>query len=372
MGRNGARRTDKGPIAQLNASIGPDAPRGRLQAVGWFLLAGAILAWSRSRFRFPPEAKALAGAAAEPGHDRAARHRQIPLKGWKGILWRTWRDFGRDNIFQVAGGVAFFGLLAIFPAIGAFVSLYGLFSDVNQAEAQLRLLQGMLPEGALQLVGDQMIRLAAARHSGLGLAFAVSLLVSLWSANAGIKALIVGLNIAFEEKEKRNLLALNLVSLAFTVGMILFLLAALGAVVATPIILAYVGYKGALLAGLRWPLLLGVSMLGLSALYRYGPSRRQAQWRWVTWGGAFATLLWLTASLLFSFYVAHFGSYNRTYGSLGAVVGFMTWIWISTITVLLGAELDSEIEHQPPRNHHRLESGVPHRGGLCSEPNEWD
>jgi membrane protein len=343
------------------ARLGSVAPRGRLEAIGWFLLAGVILAWPRSQSPFDwsflrkgaaaavidPSTEVAAADLAEPGRGRAAHSpREIPLRGWKDIFWRTWREFNRDNIPQVAGGVAFFGLLAVFPAMAAFVSLYGLFFDVPTAYAQLNVLSGVVPAAALQLVGEQMIRLAAARHTGLGFAFAISLLLSVWSANAGVKALIVGLNVAFEEREKRNLLKLNLVSLGFTVGLILFLILALGAVVAVPIVLAFIGYKGAALAVLRWPLMLGVAMLGLAALYRFGPSRDSGRWRWVSWGSGFAAVLWLTASLLFSFYVAHFGSYDKTYGSLGAVVGFMTWIWLSTITVLVGAELNSEMEHQ--------------------------
>ena len=331
-----------------------------LGAAGWLLLAIALLLWPRKagstdwgimrRLGLPPIAPAIQAAGADllqPGHGRAAQGpEQIPWRGWRDILWRTWKTFNRDNIPQVAGGVAFFTLLAVFPGIGVFVSLYGLFSNVDTAQAQLELLQGLLPQAALQLVGDQMMRLAAARHTGLGVAFLVSLVVSLWSANAGMKALIVGLNVAFEEREKRSLIRLNLVSLAFTVGMIVFLLATIAAMVSAPIALAYFGHENFALKVFRWPLLLAVAILGMAALYRFGPSRHQEQWRWVSWGSVFAAILWLAASLLFSFYVAHFGSYDRTYGSLGAVVGFMTWMWISTITVLFGAELNSEIEHQ--------------------------
>jgi len=296
------------------------------------------------------EAEILAAEALEPGHGRAARDPfQIPLRGWQDIFWRTVREFGADNIPQVAGGVAFFGLLSIFPAMGAFVSLYGLFSNVQMAEQQLNLLSGVLPDAALQMVGEQMLRLASTRHSGLGFAFAVSLLASLWSANAGIKALFSGLNIAFEETEKRNFLKLNLVSLSFTIGALVFLTIAFAAVVAVPIALAYLGYTPggfAVMNVLRWPLLLLVAVGGITLLYRYGPSRQRERWPWVSWGSVFAAVLWLAVSLLFSVYVAHFGSYDRTYGSLGAAVGFMSWLWISSIAILFGAELNSEIEHQ--------------------------
>jgi membrane protein len=349
------------PGPEPAAACKPPPPRrGWLQALGWFIIAALLLLRPLTqrgvdlgimrRLGRPPIVPALQVAGADlvqPGHGRAADapHR-IPLKGWRDILWRSWKTFNRDNIPQVAGGVAFFALLAVFPGIGVFVSLYGLFSDVDTAQAQLSLLQGVLPEAALQLVGDQMLRLAAARHTGLGVAFVVSLVVSLWSANAGMKALIVGLNVAFEEREKRSLIRLNLLSLSFTVGMLVFLLASIGAIVEAPLALAFLGRQNLALSVLRWPMLLLAAMAGLALLYRFGPSRNHEQWRWVSWGSVAAALLWLVASLLFSFYVAHFGSYDRTYGSLGAAVGFMTWIWISTITVLFGAELNSEIEHQ--------------------------
>jgi len=312
-------------------------------------LAARLDGWGRAE-PVRVEAEILAAEAMEPGHGRSARNPfQIPLRGWRDIFWRTVREFGADNIPQVAGGVAFFGLLSIFPAMAAFVSLYGLFSNVQMAEQQLNLLAGVLPDAALQMVGQQMLRLASSRHSGLGVAFAVSLLVSLWSANAGIKALFAGLNIAFEETEKRNFVTLNLVSLSFTLGALVFLTIAFAAVVAAPIALAYLGYTPggfAVMNVLRWPLLMLVAIVGITLLYRYGPSRHRERWPWVSWGSVFAAALWLAVSLLFSVYVAHFGSYDRTYGSLGAAVGFMSWLWISSIAILFGAELNSEIEHQ--------------------------
>ncbi len=355
----------------------PRTSHGRIEALGWFLAAAVILAWPRARplidlSKLSPEplwrrwaarlngaagadvagveAEILAAEALEPGHGRSASDPfHIPLRGWQDIFWRTLREFGADNIPQVAGGVAFFGLLSIFPAMGAFVSLYGLFSNVQMAEQQLDLLSGVLPDAALQMVGEQMLRLASARHAGLGFAFVISLLASLWSANAGIKALFSGLNIAFEETEKRSFLKLNLVSLSFTLGALAFLTAAFAAMVAAPIVLAYLGYTPggfAVMSVLRWPLLLLVAVVGITLLYRYGPSRQRERWPWVSWGSVFAAVLWLAVSLLFSVYVAHFGSYDRTYGSLGAAVGFMSWLWISSIAILFGAELNSEIEHQ--------------------------
>jgi membrane protein len=176
----------------------------------------------------------------------------------------------------------------------------------------------------------------------------VSVLLSVWSANAAVKALVAGLNIAYEEREKRNFLVLNLVTLGFTAALLAFLLLAMAAMVAAPIIMDFLNLdpKSRVLALLRWPLLLLIAIVGLSAIYRFGPSRQQARWRWVTAGGAVAALLWLAVSLLFSWYVGTFAHYSVTYGSLGAVVGFMTWSWLSAIVVLFGAELNSEMEHQ--------------------------
>jgi membrane protein len=337
------------------------APRsGRLEAVGWFLAAGVILAWPRRESPFdwgflkrqlgrpaPPHAEAIAADVAEPGRGRSARHPgEIPLRGWRDIFWRAWTEFNRDNIPQVAGGVTFFGLLALFPAMAAFVSLYGLFFDPSTASQQVRLLAGVLPQEALGFVNDQLTRLTSSAHSGLSIGFVTGLLLSLWSANAGMKALMVGLNIAFEEKEKRNFLKLNLVSLCFTLGGLVFVMLSGGAVIVAPIVLGFIGYQGSGLALLRWPVLLLVAVGALAVLYRYGPSRERERWTWVSAGSAFAAVLWLVTSLLFSQYVAHFGHYDKTYGSLGAVIGFMSWIWISVITVLFGAEINSEIEHQ--------------------------
>lgn len=340
----------------------------RLEAAAWFVLACAIMAWPRQGqgssgalagelwwrrllgelTGTPPEQEVRSIAKKEPERGREAhKPSEIPLSGWRDILSRTWSEFNKDRITAVAGGVAFFSLLAVFPALAAFVSLYGLFSDVSAAREQLNMLRGLLPPDALTFVGDQMLRIAGGEQTKLSLAFVVSLLLSLWSANAGVKALLDGLNIAYEEREKRGLIKLNLVSLAFTVGFLIFAIVVLGAVVVVPVVLSVLGFSGEdPMAVLRWPLLFAAIVLVLQMLYRYGPSRALARWRWVSWGSVTAAVLWLVASLLFSLYVSNFAHYDRTYGSLGAVVGFMTWLWLSTIVVLFGAELNAEIEHQ--------------------------
>ncbi|HEX4713253.1 YihY/virulence factor BrkB family protein [Phenylobacterium sp.] len=292
------------------------------------------------------------GAGAPPtstrdGGESARAPTEISGAGWRKVALRTWREFSEDRIPAVAAGATFYGLLALFPAVGAFVSLYGLFANVEEARRQIASLRGILPEGAIIVLGEQMTRLAAMPHSGLGATFLVSLLLSLWSSNAGVKALIGGLNVAYEERERRDFLQLNLVSLSFTAGAVVFAMLAAAAVGGAPATLARLGWSGFEVASvLRWPALLVVAMGLLSVLYRYAPSRAHARWRWVTPGGVCAAIGWLAMSLGYSDYVANFGHFDRTYGSLGAVVGFMTWIWLSLIVVLFGAELNAELEQQ--------------------------
>ncbi|MBS0334315.1 MAG: YihY/virulence factor BrkB family protein [Proteobacteria bacterium] len=266
------------------------------------------------------------------------------------IATRTLKEFAEDRIPAVAAGAAFFALLALFPALGVFVSLYGLVADVADAQRHIVALSGLLPAGGVTVLGDQMTRLAAAPKSSLGVTFAISLVLSLVSANAGVKGLIGGLNIALEVRERRNFAVLNLVSLGFTLGAILVAVMAMLAVSAAPEVLARVGLGGwAAASWLRWPAMIALSAISISGLYRFAPSHEHARRRWITPGGAFAALAWASMSLAFSVYVGHFGTYDRTYGSLGALAGFMTWIWLSLIVVLLGAELNCELDRSLPK-----------------------
>ena len=280
---------------------------------------------------------------AAPRTPPAGSPAQVSGRGWLAIAKRSFAEFNDDRISAVAA--TFFALLALFPALGVFVSLYGLFGDIAGAQRQIASLQGVLPEGGVKVLGDQITRLALTPPASLTLTFIVSLLLSVWSSNAGMKGLIGGLNVAYELHERRNFLKLNLVSLAFTAGAIVFAMLAMSAIVAVPQVLALVHLQispGA--SVLRWPLLLVLTAGLLSVLYRFGPSPHGARWRWITPGGALAAILWMAMSLAFSAYVGRFGHYDKTYGSLGAIVGFMTWIWLSLIIVLLGAEFNSEME----------------------------
>ena len=294
-----------------------------------------------------PEAEHVARKEGHRGR-KAATPTEIPAAGWKDILLRTWRDVGENRIMLVSAGVTFFALLAIFPAIAALVSLYGLVADPATISEQLGSLQGILPQGALDIVGEQVKRLNEKGSTTLGFSLVLGLALSIWSANGGMKHVFDALNLVYNERESRGFVTLNLVSLGFTAGALLFLVLALSGVVALPIVLNFLGLgEGAWwLAQLRWPVLFLAVLLGLALLYRYGPSRDAPRWRWATPGSALAAFLWLGGSLLFSWYVANFGKYNQTYGSLGAAIGFMTWIWISTTIVLLGAQMNAEMEHQ--------------------------
>jgi membrane protein len=293
--------------------------------------------------------------AREVGRGRRAETpARIPWAGWKDILGRTYEEISADRLLLIAGGVVFYALLATVPAITALVSVYGIFTKASSLGAQLSFLADVMPTTAYQLISDQVVRIAGNNDGKLTFAFILGLGIALWSANAGMKAVFDALNIVYDEDEKRSFIALNAVSLAFTLAAILVLVLMLSAVVVLPLVLAFLGVAAERQAGwlplLRWPVLFVLVMLGLATLYRFGPSRRRAKWRWVSVGSLFATTAWLAISLLFSWYLSRFADYNATYGSLGAVIGLMMWLWLSTSVVLVGAELNSEIEHQTAKD----------------------
>jgi membrane protein len=252
----------------------------------------------------------------------------------------------------VAAGVVFYALLAIVPAITAFVSFYGLFAHPRTVQDHLSLLANVMPAGSIAILEEQIARLAS-QPSGLSIGFIIGTLVALWSANAGVKALIDALNVIEGRDESRSFVRLNLASLTLTFGAIVFLLISIGAVVAFPLVMSTFGLKP--LTGvapwlLRWPVLFAVMVAMLSVFYRFGPSRNGTQraWQraWVTPGVLVAALAWLAGSAALSFYLSNFADYNATYGSLGAAIGLMMWMWLSTIAVLIGAQLDAVIERR--------------------------
>jgi membrane protein len=286
--------------------------------------------------------------------DRTDRGRQagtaseIPARGWKDILKRVYWNFCEHRILALAAGMTYYSLLAIFPALAALVAIYGLFADPATITRHLDEVSGILPGGAIEVAKDQLTRVASHGSHTLGWTFIIGLAVSLWSANSAMKSLFDTLNVIYGEQEKRGFFNLNAVTLAFTIAGIVFVLTALGAVVVVPVVLNFIGLSNIadlVVRVVRWPAMLVIVALGLAIIYRRGPSRETPRWRWITRGSVLASLLWLAASALFSWYAANFATFNQTYGSLGAVIGFMMWLWISAIVILLGAELDAEMEH---------------------------
>jgi membrane protein len=279
----------------------------------------------------------------------AERPSEIPARGWWEVALRVWSEFEKDRVMLVAAGVTFYLLLALFPALAAFVSVYGFVADPRTIADHIAFLGGVLPGGGLDIIRAQLDSLVSQDPESLSFGFVFGLLLALWTANKGVKALFDGLNIAYEEKEKRGFFRLNLTSGLFTLGAILIAIMFIVSVGVVPVILAYVRmdtWSELLVSLVRWPLLFAAIAIGITLIYRYGPSRQPAKWRWLNWGAFLATVVWAAASVGFSYYLQNFADYNATYGSLGAIIGFMVWTWISVIILLLGAELNAEMEHQ--------------------------
>lgn len=290
----------------------------------------------------------------QPGRGRNAEGpSEVPAKGWKDILWRLVAEFNEDRLMLVAAGATFYLLLALFPAMSAFVSVYGFVADPQTVADHIAFLGGLLPSGGVDLIETQLAALSEQDESALSIGFLVGLAIALWSANSGIKTLFDAMNIVYEEDEKRGFVKLNLLSLAFTLAAMcvgILMIAAVGVVPALLALLNLGAWTETLISLLRWPVLLVAVALAISMIYRFGPSRSKAKWRWISWGSCLATLVWVAASIAFSFYLENFADYNATYGTLGAVIGFMMWLWISVLVVLVGAELDAELEHQTSRD----------------------
>jgi membrane protein len=274
---------------------------------------------------------------------------QIPPKGWRDVLLRLRYDIKEDQIGLVAAGVAFYAMLALFPALIALVSVYGLVVGPEQAAAQARQLTDIMPREAADLIGTQLTNVASTSSGAKITSLVISVATALWSASSGMKALITGVNIAYDEPETRGFLKLRGLALLLTVGAIIVFALAIGAIAVFPALASKLP-GGAVLeavAGvLRWVVLAAVIIGGLAIIFRLSPDRDQPRMRWVSSGAVLATVFWLLASIGFSFYVENFGSYNKTYGSLAAVVILLFWLYISAFIILLGAELNGQLELQ--------------------------
>jgi membrane protein len=304
----------------------------------------------------------LAGAALVGAALALERHARTPVEAapvepmgalsgwrfWRRVLYCTYVEINDDRLLALAAGVVFYGLLAIFPAITALVSSYALFAQAPTINNHLALVASLMPQSAYSIIDEQVSRIVTRTTGDLSFTFFFGLGLALWSANAGVKAIIDALNIVYGVKERRGFIKLNLVSLSFTVGALVALLIAFGAIVILPVILSYLpfyGYGATLLPLLRWPFLLVAVMFGLAVLYRFGPNRDHARWQFISVGAVFSALAWLGGSALLSLYLGRFAHYDATYGSLGAAIGLMMWLWMTAIVVLVGAELNSEIDN---------------------------
>jgi len=321
------------------------------------LVDGAGKGAQKGQRRLPSWLASLAlvasyGTIAALGRNRAPLPVPVrkPRRGWaawKHILLRTYEEINNDRLLALAAAIVFYGLLALFPAITALVSSYGLFAKASTINGHLAAMSTLMPASAYVIVDEQVTRIVTRGTGDLGMAFFIGLALAVWSANAGVKAVIDALNICYGVKERRGFIKLNAVSLAFTVGSIAGLLLAIAAIVVLPVWMSYLHfgrYGDLAMAWLRWPALLVLLLAGLAVLYRFGPDLDNARWRWISPGAVFAALAWLAGSALLSWYLASFADYDKTYGSLGAAIGLMMWLWMTAIVVLVGAELNSQID----------------------------
>lgn len=274
---------------------------------------------------------------------------EIPALGWKDIFWRVKDEIAKDNVGLIAAGVAFYGLLALFPAITAIIAISGLVVEPNVVVQQLNSLSGVIPDDVIRIMTDQATAVAGSRDGGLGLAAILGILIALYSASKGMASLMEGVNVAYDEDEERGFFKLKLVTFALTLFLMLGLLIAMGAMLALPVVVSVLQWGllfEALLTAALWIVLVLLTILGLSVLYRYAPSRDNPEWAWASLGAIVSCLLWIVASAGFAFYVANFGSYNESFGTLAGVIVLLVWFWISAFIILLGAELNAEMEAQ--------------------------
>lgn len=307
-----------------------------------------------------PGTRAGNDAARESDRGRdAQRPQDLPARGWKDVAWRVKGEIKRDRVPLAAAGVAFYAMLALFPALTALLSLYGLVADPQQAGQQIQNLTGTLGGGAGDLIADQVQAITAASQGALSLGLAVSVLAALWAASSGMNGLMEALTLAHDEEETRGFVKRRAIALVLTILAMVFVALALASIVVVPLVIGALGW-GAVgewaIRILRWPIVAVFLLVALATVYRYAPNRDKPEWRWVSWGAVIAMVLWVLASLGFSFYVQNFGNYNETYGALGGVIVLLLWLFLSSFVVLLGAEINAEMEHQ---TRHDTTAGAP-------------
>lgn len=297
---------------------------------------------------------AAQAAREEPGRGRSAKTpTAIPMTGWKDIMKRVVGEIGKDHVGLVAAGIAFYGLLAIFPAITALMSITGLLYEPQELVAALEGVSQVVPPDVSEILLDQAKAVAGSQEGGLTLGLVLGLLLALWSASAGVGSLIEGLNLAYDETETRGFVKRKLITILMTILMVLGVIVAALLIVAVPVALSFLAFSATMETAIQVLAYVPLAFLfvgGVVALYRWGPDRARATWRWLTPGAIIASVLWLAVSIGFSVYVQNFGSYNETFGSIAGVIVLLMWMWLSAYVILFGAELNSEIEAQTARD----------------------
>lgn len=317
----------------------------RLLAAG--LVARSVAQGVRHPHPVSDHAPAPVRGTHNPPGGNAEKPTEIPPAGWWQIVRRAFAESSKDNVSMLAGGVAFFGFLAIFPALIALVSLYGLVADPAQAAQTLESITSALPESARPLVADQLQSVVTSSTGGLTTGLVIAALAALFSASSGTQNLMAAINIAYDETETRGAVKLRALALLLTIGAVVFVIVAIALVAVAPIVLDALGPVGQVVGQIvRWVLLVVFMVIALAVLYRVAPDRDAPRFRWVTPGSVLATVLWAIGSVLFSLYVDNFGSYNKTYGALAGVIVLMLWLYLTSYIVLLGAEVNSESEYQ--------------------------
>ncbi len=306
---------------------------------------------SHGRREVPDTPGALGAASGRPdSHGRTATSPQeIPRKGWRDIFSRVKQNLRRDNTSVIAAGIGLHALLAVFPALAVLVSVYGMFASPESVAGDLQPFLGIFPPDAAKLLTEQLQSLAATKNHTLGFGAVAATLLALWNARKGVAALMTATNIAYKEPERRGFLLKAALSIAFSLGAMLIFGAMLLVGVSVPTLLQSASLGAAAtvsVLGFRWVLLWLFAVLGFSLAYRYAPDRQRPKWRWVTWGSVIAASIWILGSLAFALYAQNFGSYSKTYGTLGGVIVLLMWFYLMGFTIVLGAEINAEMEHQ--------------------------
>lgn len=292
------------------------------------------------------------GSNGDPGSDRgrsADTPSEIPKEGWKDVAERIWGHMKKDHTQLLSSGVAFWAFLSLFPAIVAAITIFGLVMGPEEVTRQLESFLEAVPSESRDLLRTQLESVAASSSTALGIGLVTSLAGALWAASTGMANMMEAINIVYDETDDRNWFQKRGTAVLLTLGAIVFVVLTLVGIAAVPHLVEATGLPSAVqfvLTAAVWPLLAAIFAVGLAVLYRYAPDRDNAEWSWISWGAGIAVVIWAVASILFQIYAASFGNYQETYGALAAVVVLLLWLMITSLSVLIGAHFNAEVEAQ--------------------------